>query len=105
MDRDPTTIYGPMGAETPKGYTPGGFTETSPGLYSRPIVMSRKWANNPNSAHEADIAIQGKRCIVCNSPLLIPFLRPPRPDFIIHCNHCGSEILAAVMLNREAWKV
>lgn len=63
-----------------------------------------KWRGNPKDKHEADMAVIGKHCIVCGYPVLIPIVRSPVPDWKYHCNHCGAEMLIAVLLNRKAWK-
>lgn len=69
------------------------------------IDQDPKWRGYPRNKHEAEMAIIGKYCIVCGSPMLIPVVRPPIPDWKVHCNHCGTEMLIAVLLNRKAWKI
>lgn len=64
-----------------------------------------KWNGSPETSDEAAEAIKGKLCIICGSNLLLELIRRPRPDWIAHCNHCGSEVMIAVMLNRVAWKL
>lgn len=64
-----------------------------------------KWLNNPENVQECDAVLKGKVCLVCGSPLLVPFFRPPINVYKAHCNHCASEIPITVMLNPEAWKV
>lgn len=50
------------------------------------------------------MAVIGKHCIACGSPLLLPIIRPPIEVWKVHCNACGSEIPIVVLLNPEAWK-
>jgi hypothetical protein len=64
-----------------------------------------KWRNMPKSKQEAELVVAGRRCIVCNSPLLLPFIRPPIHVWKVHCNHCATEMPIVVLLNLEAWKV
>ncbi len=63
-----------------------------------------KWRNAPTNELQARRALIGKRCIVCGSPLLLAIIRSPIPDWKVHCNNCATEMLIAVLLNREAWK-
>lgn len=64
-----------------------------------------KWRNVPTTKRQAERAVEGKLCLVCGSPLLLPIIRPPIDVWKVHCNHCGTEMPIAVLLNRKAWKV
>lgn len=63
-----------------------------------------KWRDMPKNKDEADMALLGKRCLVCGSSLLLATNRPPIDIWKVHCNHCATEMPIAVLLNREAWK-
>lgn len=66
--------------------------------------MKGKWKGNPKDFDQAKTALIGKCCIVCGSPLILAIIRPPIPEWKMHCNHCGTEMNIAVLLNRKAWK-
>lgn len=67
-------------------------------------ITDAKWDNSPRNLLEANKAIHGKECPVCGCPLLLlAITRKPFPDWRVHCDHCGSEMLIAVLINREAW--
>ena len=65
---------------------------------------SPKWNGTPTDKHEAEMALIGKHCIVCGAPMLLALIRPPRPEWLAHCNHCGTEMLIVVLLNRRVWR-
>ena len=67
-------------------------------------ICDPKWRDTPLTKDEAESVLVDKCCPICESNLLLPLLRPPKPDWLVHCNHCGSEMLIAVLLNQEAWK-
>jgi len=69
-------------------------------------AIRSKWNNVPTTKEEAESALKRQPCcLACGSQMLIPLVRPPIKAWSVHCNHCGSEIPIAVMLNNEAWRV
>ncbi len=62
------------------------------------------WIGSPKTFHQAKMAVIGKYCIVCGCPALLAILRPPIPNWLVHCNHCSTEMPIAVLLNRKALK-
>ncbi len=69
-------------------------------------AIKSKWLDTPTIIEDAERALQRHpECVACGSTLLLPLLRPPIDAYRVHCNHCGSEIPMAVMLNREAWRI
>lgn len=70
-------------------------------------ALKTQWSGVPKDYQSALKAIQNAkcgRCVVCGSALVLPIIRPPIPQWRIHCNHCGSEIPFHAVLNREAWR-
>jgi hypothetical protein len=63
-----------------------------------------KWLNEPSDYSEAEKAVKGRPCPLCAARMLISIIRYPLQNWRAHCNHCGSEFLIAVLLNRKAWK-
>jgi len=69
-------------------------------------AIQGKWDDVPTTKEEAEAALKRQPfCLACGSQMLIPLVRPPIDAWRVHCNHCGSEIPIAVMLNNEAWRV
>lgn len=68
-------------------------------------ICDPKWRSEPHNQHEAEMALIGKHCIVCGSPMLLPIIRPPIDQWKVHCNHCATEMPIAVLINRKAWKI
>lgn len=69
-------------------------------------AVRSKWSGDPKgmmAAWNVTRGRQAKPCIVCGSKLVLPVLR--LGPWLVHCNHCGSEIPIAVMLNRQAWRI
>lgn len=64
-----------------------------------------RWRNTPRCFEEAKDALENAGpCLACGARLLLPIVRPPVEIWKAHCNHCGSEVPLAVMLNREHWQ-
>ncbi len=69
-------------------------------------AIAQRWGGTPVTLEAAADALKDyPACIACGSHLLVAIKRPPVDAFRAHCNHCGSEIPIAVMINREAWQV
>ena len=80
-------------------------------------AIQSKWNDVPMTKEEAEAALKRQPCcLACGSQMLLPLVRPPidtvrrfsAPSVHVwraHCNHCGSEVPIAVMLNNEAWRV
>jgi hypothetical protein len=68
-------------------------------------MSNKRWAGEPKSLSEAKRAICGRTCLVCGSALLVTFIRPPIPNWRVHCNNCATEVNVSVMLNLKEWKV
>ncbi len=62
-----------------------------------------KWIGSSKTWSQAKMAVIGKHCIACGSPALLAMLRIDT-DWLVHCNHCSTEMPIAVLLNRKAWK-
>lgn len=70
-------------------------------------AIQQKWDGTPTTLAEAWSVLARPHCsacLACGSDMLVPIVRPPIDAYRVHCNHCGSEIPIAVMLNQEAWK-
>jgi hypothetical protein len=71
-------------------------------------AIQQKWDDTPVTLEQAKAVLARpacSACLACGSKLVLPISRPPIDAYRAHCNHCGSEIPIAVMLNREAWQV
>lgn len=68
-----------------------------------------KWKNYPKTYAGAKAALSesgGCACVVCGRKhLVLPITRPPSDNWRVHCNHCGSEVPLAVVMNLKAWRV
>ena len=67
-----------------------------------------KWQHVPKTFVSAKAALSRppcSACVVCNSRLLLPIIRPPATDWRIHCNNCGAEVGFHAVINRKAWRV
>lgn len=71
-------------------------------------AIQQKWDNTPLTLAQAKVVLERSdcsACLACGSRMILPIYRPPIEAYLAHCNHCGSEIPLAVMLNRSAWQV
>lgn len=51
---------------------------------------------------EARAVLKSETCPICESILLVLFLRPPIDIWKVHCNKCGSEFLLDTFIKRKA---
>lgn len=69
-------------------------------------AIATKFDNVPETAEaarEAILAYPCKGCVVCGSRLVLSVVRVV--GVYVHCNHCGSEVPFAAVLNQEAWQI
>lgn len=68
-------------------------------------AIQSQWDCVPVDVESATRFASTARCVLCQSKLLVAIKRPPIDAFRVHCNHCGSEVPIAVMINRAAWTI
>jgi transcription elongation factor Elf1 len=70
-------------------------------------AVAKKWQDVPKTLEDAKAALalpSCSACVVCNSKMILPVIRPPVKTWLIYCNNCGAEIGFHAVINRKAWR-
>jgi hypothetical protein len=79
----------------------GGLQACPPSASGCPEARADRQAGADSSGRCPEV--NGRCCVVCGSALILPIKRAPMPHWILHCNHCGSEVPMFVADDIARW--